>query len=74
MSITIRECGHSAETNSREYVKRPDVCVSCEYLQKHPRTHVSDTPRGIANKARIVKYWQDVRNGLKPKRGARTAK
>lgn len=31
MSITIRECGHSAETSSRAYIKNPDKCVSCAY-------------------------------------------
>lgn len=35
MSITIQECGHSAETSSRAYVKDPDTCVSCAWIAKH---------------------------------------
>lgn len=35
MSITIRECCHSAETYSRAYVKDPDTCVSCAWIAKH---------------------------------------
>jgi hypothetical protein len=63
MSIFVRPCGHSDDTTSIHNMRNPDSCFYCAYLIKHPRIPVSDSPLGIANKARSVKYWDDVRKG-----------
>jgi hypothetical protein len=63
--IQSRSCGHSEDTGSLRYRRNPERCYYCWYLEKHPRIPVSDSPRGIANRARINKYWEEVRSGAR---------
>lgn len=61
MSITIRECGHSAETSSKAYVKNPDLCVSCAWIAKHgPPKRLYVQNLDIEKRARQAKTMRNV--------------
>lgn len=72
MSITIRECGHSAETSSRAYVKNPDVCISCAYQAKHgPPKRLYNQNLDTNKRARHAEF---MRNAWKARKESQAVK
>lgn len=71
MSITIRECGHSAETASRGYKTAPDVCVSCEYSKMHPAKPLYEANRDSLKRARQAEHMRNVWKARKGHQGPR---
>lgn len=72
MSIFIRDCGHSAETASRAYVKNPEVCVSCAWIAKHGPPKRSYVQRSAIEYR--TKQAESMRNVWKARKGSKAFK
>lgn len=62
--IYIRECGHSEETDSLHYRKRPEVCRACAHAAKygppkrlHVDKHTIEMRRAMAENAKKHRPW-----------------
>lgn len=61
--IQIRDCQHSVETTTLAYKRKPDVCVTCRWLEKHPTTPAcASETRKVRSKNK--KEWWSARKGI----------